>query len=288
MLNLKKTDLGKNTFQFDIILPKNQIEKKYKEVFDFLVKELEIPGFRKGKVPKEIAAKKIKEETVYQELIKRMIPDIYQELIRQENLKPVVNPKIELLKAKKGEDWEIRIIIAERPKITSPDYKKLIKEIKLEEKKKEIWLPGKQKEEKTNEEENKRKLLNNILNSLTQHTKIEISDLIMEEELERRLSQLVDDIRKIGLTVEAYLKSKNETIDSIKKRFRQEIEELYKLEFLLEEIAEKEKIVVNQNEIDTLLINIKDEKEREEAKKHSYFYASLLRRQKTLDFLLSL
>jgi trigger factor len=290
MLNLKKNDLGKNTFQFDITISKNQIEKNYQEIFNLFVKELEIPGFRKGKAPKDIAAKKIEKEKIYQEVAKKIIPEIYQELVKQENLKPLINPKIELLKTKEGEDWQIRISIAQKPKIILPNYKEMIKNIKSEGEKEDIWVPGKSKEKKNYEktDENKRKLLNQILNMLAKNTKIEISDLIIEAELEKRLTQLLDDIRKIGLTVEAYLKSKNETIESIKNRFRKEIEEIYKLEIALEEIAEKENIVVNQSDIDVILANIKDEKEREEAKKNSYFYASILRRQKTLDFLLSL
>lgn len=290
MLNYKKTNLGKNTFQFEVFVPKNQIEKKYEEVFNLLAKELEVPGFRKGKTPKEIAKQKIKKETVYQELIKRILPEIYQELLKQENLKPFVTPKIELLKAKEGKDWQIRITVAEKPKITLPDYKKIIKNLKAEEKKKDIWVPGKteEKKEKSSSEEETGKLLNKIFDLLIKSTKIEISELIIEEELEKRLTRLVDDIRKIGLTVEAYLKSKNETIETIKRRFTREIEDLYKLELALDKIADLEKITVNQTDLDLLFKNIKDEKDRQEAIKNSYFYASILRRKKTIDFILSL
>lgn len=289
MLTLKKTDLGKNTLKFVVTVPKSQIKRKYEEIFNRFIKQLEVPGFRKGKAPKDIAAKKINKEKIFQQTAKEIIPEIYQQLINQENLKPVINPKIKLLKAKEGEDWQIEITIAEKPKVTLPDYRKLIKEIKSEKKKDDIWVPGKsEKKDKEKAKENKGKLLNKILNALAKNTQIEISDLIVETELERRLTQLLDDIQKIGLTVEAYLKSKNETIESIKDRFRKEIEDLYKLEMALEEIAEKEKVVVNQKEIETLLTNIKDKKKQQEARKNSYFYASILRRQKTIDFLLSL
>lgn len=289
MLTLKKTDLGKNTLKFVVTVPKSQIKRKYEEIFNRFIKQLEVPGFRKGKAPKDIAAKKINKEKIFQQTAKEIIPEIYQQLINQENLKPVINPKIKLLKAKEGEDWQIEITIAEKPKVTLPDYRKLIKEIKSEKKKDDIWVPGKsEKKDKKKAKENKGKLLNKILDALAKNTQIEISDLIVETELERRLTQLLDDIQKIGLTVEAYLKSKNETIESIKNRFRKEIEDLYKLEMALEEIAEKEKVVVNQKEIETLLANIKDKKKQQEARKNSYFYASILRRQKTIDFLLSL
>lgn len=293
MLTLKKIDLGKSTYQFDVVIPNDQVVQKYNQSFDLLASELEAPGFRKGKAPKNIAEKHIKKEAVYEKLINDLIPEIYQELLKQENLKPVISPKIELIKAKDNEDWEIRVTIAEKPKIDLKNYKELIKNIKLEEKKKDIWVPGKSVKQNSppstkEKEDNKMKLFNKIFDIFLKNVDIEISDLIIETELNKRLTQLVDDVRKVGLTTEQYLKSKNETIDSLKEKFKKEIEEMYKLEFILEDIGETEKIIVEQKDLDALFLNIKDEKERQKAKQNAYFYASILRRQKTLDFLIAL
>jgi FKBP-type peptidyl-prolyl cis-trans isomerase (trigger factor) len=112
--------------------------------------------------------------------------------------------------------------------------------------------------------------------------------MIVESELNHRLSKLVDDVQKIGLTVDQYLKSKNLTMDTVKENFKREIEDTYKLEFLLSEVADKEGIKVEQSEIDKLFVNIKDEKEKQFAMQNSYYYASVLRKQKTIDFLLAL
>jgi len=53
-------------------------------------------------------------------------------------------------------------------------------------------------------------------------------------------------------------------------------------------IADKENIKVENSDIEKLFLNIKDDKEREKAKENSYYYASILRKQKTIDFLISL
>ncbi len=291
MLITKKTDLGKSTYQFDITIPKEQVAEKYNQAFDLLASELEVSGFRKGKAPKNIAEKHIKKEAVYEKLINDLMPGLYQELLKQENLKPIISPKIELIKAKDNEIWEIRITIAEKPKIDLKNYKELIKNIKSEEKKKDIWVPGKpnKQEPSTKEkEDNKMKMFNKIFETFLKNIDVKISNLIIETELNKRLTQLVDDVRKVGLTTEQYLKSKNETLDSLKEKFKKEIEEMYKLEFILEEINEAEKIIVEQKDLDALFLNIKDEKERQKAKQNAYFYASILRRQKTLDFLMTL
>lgn len=291
MLTLKRTNIGKSTYQFDITIPKDQVAEKYNKAFNLLASELEVPGFRKGKAPKNIAEKHIKKEAIYEKVINGLIPEIYQELLKQENLKPLVSPKIELIKAKENEDWLIRITIAEKPKIDLKNYKDLIKNLKLEENKKDIWIPGKSnKREPTPQEKesNKMELLNKIFDILLKNTSIEISDLIIEAELNKKLTQLIDDVRKVGLTIEQYLKSKNETIDSLKNKFKKETEEMYKLEFILVEIGDIEKIVVEQKDLEAVFSNIKQEKDREEARKNAYLYAALIRKQKTLDYLLAL
>jgi len=102
------------------------------------------------------------------------------------------------------------------------------------------------------------------------------------------LTRLLDDIQKIGLTVDNYLKSKKLTMEQLKASYRKEIEDTYKLEFILSEIADRENISVEKEDLDKLFSNIKEEKERKAAEANSYFYASILRKQKTLDYLLSL
>jgi len=282
----------KNTVEATVTIPKDVVKREYELAFEILKAALQIEGFRKGKVPEAIAQKHIAKETVYQELLRTIVPKIYDEIVKKENLKPIISPKIELVSAKENEDWRLRINIAQKPVIDLSSYKDAIKKVKASAKKADIWVPGKSqsKEGPTDKEktQHQQELLNQILSTILMTSKIEIPDIIVEEELNRRLAKLVDDIQKIGLTTEAYLKSKGLTIDEQKARFKREIEDTYKLEFLLQEIADKEGIKIENSDLDKLFLSIKDEKEREMARKNSYFYASVLRKQKTLDYLLAL
>jgi trigger factor len=177
--------------------------------------------------------------------------------------------------------------LAEKPNIVLGDYKKVIKEAKAKTSKANIWVPGKDKDAKKPEED-KNKLLNEVLTALLKETKLEISDLVINEEINHRLSHLLDEIQKIGLTTENYLKSKNLTMDALKAQFKKETEDTYKLEFVLAEIADKENLKVEQEDLNKLFVNIKDDKERKIAEQNSYYYATFLRKQKTLDYLISL
>lgn len=290
MYSYKKEKLPKNTSQLIVEVPKADIKKEEEEAFTRLQQKLTVEGFRPGKAPKAIAEKHIHKDDLYQELAQKMISRIYQEVLTKEGLKPIISPKVDLVKAKEGEDWQIKITVAEKPTITLGDYKKVIKEAKAKAQKSNIWVPGKESTsaKAPADKEDKNKLLNEVLSALLNEAKIEVSDLVIEEEINHRLTHLFDEIQKIGLTTENYLKSKNLTMESLKAQFKKETEDTYKLEFILAEIADKENLKVEQADLDKLFVNIKDEKEKKMAVQNSYYYATILRKQKTLDYLISL
>ena len=291
MYSFKKEKLPKSTIQIIVDVPEADIKKEEEEAFSRLQSQLTVEGFRTGKAPKNIAEKHITKESVYQELAQKLISRIYKEIIDKEDLKPIISPKVELVKAKENEDWKIKISLAEKPVVELGDYRKVIKEAKASAEKSKIWIPGKDKGTTggpKNPEDDKNRLLNEVLTAILKEAKLEVSELIIDEEINHRLTHLVDEIQKIGLTTENYLKSKNLTMESLKAQFRKETEDTYKLEFALSEIADKENIKVEKADLDKLFINIKDEKERKRAEQNSYYYATILRKQKTLDYLISL
>lgn len=279
----------KSTTEIIIDIPKEDVATAYKKSFAALLSDLTVEGFRKGKVPAEIGEKHLKKESIFSHLIQSLVPKIYEEIVKKESLKPIIQPKLELIKAKENEDWQIKATVAEKPIIDLSSYKKIVEKAKGTAKTSEIWTPGK---EPTQTEESKEKqkhsVLNAVLDGLLKELVIEIPDMILEVERENRLTQLIDDVRKVGLSTEAYLKSKNITLDELKKRYTKEIEDTYKLEFLLGDIAEKEGIKVEKEDMEKLFASIRTDAERKQAEKNSYFYASIVRKQKVLDFITSL
>jgi trigger factor len=244
-------------------------------------------------VPPELAEKHIPREDVYQQLMRSYIPKVYQEVVNKEQLKPIISPKVDLKKAKENEDWEMIFTLAEKPTVELKNYKEAVIKAKKEVKPAapEIIVPGKTQQPQDpqkKEAERQQELLNKALDAVLKEVKCEISELLIEEELNQRLTRLVDDIQKLGLTTDGYLKSKNLTMDDLKMQFTKEIEEMYKMEFILMAIADDAKINVEQADLDKLFGSISNEKEKAEAQQNAYFYASILRKQKTLDYLAEL
>lgn len=274
---------------FDLVIKVNQkeIADAQKKIIEENKKNLEVKGFRKGmapdsKVKEEIGADKLKEL-----ILNSILPVNYQEAVKKFNLHPIVSPKIDLLFIKDGEDWEIKLISCEGPEISLGQYKEEIKS-KLSANK--IWTPddGSQKPDEKTQNEEKEKRIEKILGFLMENIKFEISGLLTEEEVNRKLSELLEQTRKLGLTIDQYLSSTKKTVEDLRKEFSDTAERNLKMEFLLGKIADEENITVNPSEVDEAISRTKDEKEKEAMTNNKYLIAIFIRQQKALDFLASL
>ncbi len=281
MDNSTLKELPKSTIEIEITVFWDEVKDYYEKILNKAVKELEVAGFRKGKAPKKIAEKKLDKNKIYEEVIKELIPKIYSEEIKKYNLHPITAPKITLVNAKENTDWIIKILLALKPIIKLNQYQEKIKQLKKE--KVKIWTPSSKEEEK-----NEKISIDEILEAVLQEVEIELSDFLVEEETNKLLSDLIDQVQKLGLSIDQYLAAKGKTSQQLREEYQKQAKKNLSIEFILSEIAEKENIFVDQNDIDNLLAKIKDEKEKEKIRQNSYYLAHLIRQQKTLDFLKNL
>lgn len=281
--------LPKKTLEITLDIPWSTITEEYEKAFTKILAETTVEGFRKGKAPRAVAEKHISKDRVYDAMIRAYVPTQYEEIVKKEDLKPIYQPKIELVNAKENEDWQVRFLVPEKPEIDIKKYKEIVKKAKDEATKPEIWTPGKdEKPPEENASAKKEMAIQASLNALLDNVKVELSDVILDEEVNGRVMKLVDDLQKMGLSVEQYVQSRNVTVDELKEQFRKEISETYRLEFILNEIAEQEKLAVEKEDLEKFMSNLKDEKDRQAFMQNAYYYASILRKQKVLDHLASL
>lgn len=285
------TKKNKTDWEFTVTIKAEDVTKKFDELLATELTTVSIEGFRKGKAPKDIAEKKVDRAKIYEAAVGQLLTKIYNEIVTKESIKPIVQPRVELVKAKEGEDFVIIIHVAERPDLKLGDYKTIVANVKKELKTEDIWVPGKEtpkpEDEKT-QEQRKVNLLNKIFEALSQKSTIEISDLIVQDEVNRKLASLLDEVKKLGMTIDQYVNSRNTTVEALRESYRKEIVDMYKIELVLEMIADDGKITVEKSDLDKILSAIEDPKAREEARANSYLYASILKRQKTLDYILGL
>lgn len=279
-----KQQLPDGTIELTITIPWADVGKTYEDVVVEMVKHAELPGFRAGKAPRELVEKSLDKTKVYEEALKTLIPAAYNDAVTKEGIKPIVNPKIELVDATEQKDWVFKAFTCERPAVKLSDYKKAIQELKTS-KGAKIWKPGDHPEEK---DKDTKPTLDELLMTLYNNVTVSLPSLLIDHEVNRLLSELIDQTKKLGLTVEQYLASTQRTSETIKKEYEEQAKRTLTLEFALEEIADGEGVLVSDDDIDAVIKTGKTDEEKEALKNQRYYLASVLRRQKTLDFLSAL
>ncbi len=276
-MNNKNVEKQKDgTIKLNVILAKEDIEKVRKEVIEEYAKKAKIAGFRPGKAPQSLVEEKIDQEKVREEILKKMLPKAYSQAIQMHNIKPIMNPKIHIEKFEEGKDWEFNALTCELPQIDLGIYKQNVQKITA---KSGIIIPGQEQKKPSSEE---------VMKAVVDSVRGQIPGILIEQEADRLLSQLLNDIKKLGLGLDQYLASTNRTPENLRQEYTKRAEEDMRLEFALQKIAETEKIVVEQKEIEEAIQKVKDEKEKIRLENNRYMLAAILRQQKTLDFLMGL
>src|SRR3972149_10554055 len=204
---LKK--LPKATFELIIAFSWPEVQEVLEKLTAELAKEVEVKGFRKGKAPKKLAEEKIDKDKVFQEAIKKLVPEAYLEAVKKHDLKPIINPKIELVTFKEEEDWVFKATSCEKPEVELGSYQDAIKKITAKSK---IVLPGKEPQPPKLEE---------LIQAVLESVNMEIPDLLVENEVNRSLAKLLDEIKALGLTVEQYLSSVGKSVEQLRNEYTQ-------------------------------------------------------------------
>ncbi len=284
-----KVELGKkenSTFELTITTPWEKIKDLYSKTLKEMAKNIEAEGFRKGKVPADMAEEKIGKQRIFSQVIQNYVPQVYTQAVQDKKLKPVASPRVTPIKIAKDNDWIIKITSCEFPEVDLGNYKKAIKKAK---KKSELWTPDKG-EPKEKKEESYNQKLNKAMDAVLKEAKVELPEFLVKNETDRALANFMDQLDKMDMNLEDYLSSKNMSGEDLRKRHRKQTERTLKLEFILQEIIKQEDIKVKKEEIDKTIENAGDEKtqERLNTPMERAYLSSILAKRKAIDFLLSL
>ncbi len=261
------------TLEITVVIPWNEAAKIQEEIEAELVKHVKIAGFRPGQAPKNVAKARLNPETVREEMLKKVVGTSYNKAIAKHNLNPIISPQVHIDIFTEGTDIVFTAETCEEPKVELGKYKEEIAKITAKSK---IIVPGKE-EQKPN--------LDEILDAGLKIAKIEIPGILVESETSRLLSQMLDELKKLGLTLDQYLSSKGLDAEKLRNEYKLKAENDLKLEFFLRKVADEEKITVEKEDIEKALKSIENPKEREEIMKNPYLVASIIRQQKTVTFL---
>ena len=114
--------------EISVVLENKKLEEYRQQVEKEFLSELEIDGFRKGKVSKDVAREHIEPMRILEEMAHQAISNTYVEIIKKEDIKAIGQPQIAITKIAEGSELEFKITTAVLPMINLGDYKTLAKE----------------------------------------------------------------------------------------------------------------------------------------------------------------
>ena len=91
--------------------------------FKKVVKQVNVPGFRKGKMPRPLFEKKFGVESLYQDALDVILPEAYANAVEEAGISPVDRPEIDIEKMEKGENLIFTATVTVKPEVKLGDYK---------------------------------------------------------------------------------------------------------------------------------------------------------------------
>ena len=124
-MSLQVEKLEHNMAKLTVEVAAEDVDKALQAAYLKQRKQINIPGFRKGKVPRQMIEKMYGPEVFYDEAANNMIPDAYAKAYDESELDIVSQPKIEVVQMEKGKPFIFTAEVATKPEVTLGDYKGL-------------------------------------------------------------------------------------------------------------------------------------------------------------------
>jgi len=184
--------------------------------------KVKIDGFRPGKVPEKVLIDNVGESEILERMAIIALQKEYPKIIEERKIKAIGRPLITITKIARNNPLGFKIRTFVMPEIELPDYKNIEK--------------GKTRLE--------------ILEKIIEKMKAEIPQILIEGEKEKMFQEIRANLEETGLKWEDYLGHIKKTEEELKKDWEPDALKRVKFGLVLNEIAEKEKIEVSEEEME--------------------------------------
>jgi len=312
--NQKQTQYIADNKSIDITIKWSEVEPVYQKVIKKLAKNLKLKGFRKGKVPLKVAEEKLDPNKIYNYVLQELLPQHYKEAMEEAKAKPLTEPEFQPISLNKDNDWIIKAYYAETPEIELKSYKKVVKKAlkeadkNIKEVEKKQAEARKKAEKEAKEEKNDKKKADKkpagltdtqkkdmkvqaLFSALIKELEPQVPELLLRQNTRREIQRLQQQLKQLNIKLEDYLKSRGMTEQQLASQMAMTSLNQLQGEFLLNAIAEKEKLEVKDKEVDARIDEIDNKEAQEKLRNDKYqqeYLRAVMLKQKTIEFLLEL
>lgn len=119
-------ELPENRVRLTVQVPSHDVHHAVEHAADDLAQSVKVPGFRKGKVPRQVLLQRVGRERLMTEAVESHIGGWFWNAVARYRVRPVAQPQYDFdLPASDNEDWEFTATVAVQAKPELPDWKEL-------------------------------------------------------------------------------------------------------------------------------------------------------------------
>ncbi len=128
-MNHSVTKLDGSQVKLTLTVTPEQFEEAIQTVYNKAKKNIQLPGFRKGKAPRKMVERAYGKEVFYEDALNEVLPDLYEAAVKEENLEVMSRPDVTVDKISAEEPFEVFCTVYVKPEVTLGEYKGLKKEM---------------------------------------------------------------------------------------------------------------------------------------------------------------
>ena len=102
-----------------------QVDAALDQAFKKVVKKVNVPGFRKGKIPRKMFEARFGVESLYQDALDILLPAAYGQAVRETEIEPVDRPEVDVEQMERGKNLIFKATVTVKPEVKLGDYKNL-------------------------------------------------------------------------------------------------------------------------------------------------------------------
>jgi trigger factor len=114
--------LAPTRVKLTVEVPFEELKPSLDAAYKKIARQINVPGFRKGKVPAMVIDQRIGRDAVIGEAVNEALPQLYFQALQDNDIVPMGQPELEVNEVKDGEDFTFVAELDTKPEISLPDY----------------------------------------------------------------------------------------------------------------------------------------------------------------------
>jgi trigger factor len=119
-VKVSSTELPPRQVALDIEVDKDRLDRAIDDAYRRLAGRVDVPGFRRGKAPRQMVERMIGRDRIVEEALDRLVPEVVNEAMEQEKVEPYTRPQVESIEF---DPLRLKAVIGLAPKVELGDYK---------------------------------------------------------------------------------------------------------------------------------------------------------------------